>query len=118
MLHQLPLPIKEYYSKFPTDIQQRMLLIRENALKILGSCEEKMAYGLPTFKKKKNIFHYGAFKNHIGLYPGAKGVTIFIEKYPHYPFSKGTIQILHQNEFQWEEIKELMNWCNKNYSQF
>lgn len=95
-----------------------MLLIRENALKILGPCEEKMAYGLPTFKKKKNIFHYGAFKNHIGLYPGAKGVDMFIEKYPYYSFSKGTIQIPHQNKIQWQEISELIEWCHKNDSQF
>jgi uncharacterized protein YdhG (YjbR/CyaY superfamily) len=117
MLDHLPLEIKNYYLNHPKEVQERMLIIRKTALELLGDCTECISYGIPTFKKKKNVFHYGAFKHHIGLYPGSKGVEFFVSQFSHYSTSKGCIQVQHQEEIQLSDIIELIKWCHKNYSQ-
>ena len=117
MFDQLPKELKEYYLKHPKHVQSRMLEIRKLALEVFGISEECISYGIPTFKiGGKNIFHYGAFKNHIGWYPGAKGVEFFVSKYPNYPFSKGCIQISHQEELPLNKLIPLLEWCQRKNS--
>ena len=116
MLDHLPIEIKGYYLNHPKEVQERMLIIRKTALEILGDCTECISYGIPTFKKKKNVFHYGAFKNHIGLYPGSKGVEFFVSQFPHYSTSKGCIQIQHQEDLNLLALKSLLTFLLKNTS--
>lgn len=113
MFDQLPTEIKKYYLNHPKEVQERMLIIRSTALEVFGECTECLSYGIPTFKKGKNIFHYGAFKNHIGWYPGSKGVAFFISQFPHYSSSKGCIQLQHKEVLDIVELKTLLNWCKK-----
>jgi len=111
---QLPEEIQKYYQGFPMEIQDRMQKMREIALEIFGDCQECISYGIPTFRKnKKNVFHYGAFKKHIGWYPGGRGVAFFISKHPQYSFSKGCIRVNHTDELNFEELKTLLIWCLK-----
>jgi uncharacterized protein YdhG (YjbR/CyaY superfamily) len=57
------------------------------------TAQEKISYGIPTFALGSNLFHFAAFKAHIGLYPGAAAIKAFAAQLTSYRTSKGTNQI-------------------------
>lgn len=67
--------------------------VRNIVYKIVPEASETMAYGIPTFKyKDKNLIHFGAFKDHVSIFPGANAIELLREKLSSYKLSKGTIQ--------------------------
>jgi uncharacterized protein YdhG (YjbR/CyaY superfamily) len=48
---------------------------------------------MPTFWQGKNLIHFAAAKNHIGLYPGSEAMEAFAPKLTGYKTAKGTIQL-------------------------
>ncbi len=85
--------IEEYISNFPEDVQVKLEEMRTLLHKLVPDAEESISYGIPTLKyKKKNLIHFAAFKNHIGLYPGAKTIEDFLPELSKYNTSKGTVQ--------------------------
>ena len=76
--------------------------------KILPETTLEIKYGIPTFVQKgKNMIHFGAFKNHFGLYPGAEAVKTFEEKLQNYKTSKGAIQFPFTQDLPWNLIQEI-----------
>ena len=55
---------------------------------------ERISYGIPTFTLNGNLVHIGAASRHVGLYPGADGVTAFLSDLDDLglSYSKGAIQ--------------------------
>ena len=84
----------EYIAQFPKSTQVQLEKIRAIIKKAAPEAEEKISYGIPTFVLHKNLVHFGAFKNHIGFYPGASGVESFTKDLTAYTFSKGAIHFL------------------------
>lgn len=66
---------------------------------------------MPTFWKKQNIIHFAAFKNHIGIYPGAEAVVHFADRLTDYKNSKGAIQFPLQKPLPLDLIAEIAKWC-------
>lgn len=81
--------------------------IRETIRTIAPNAEEKISYGIPTFKFHGNLVHFAAYKNHIGFYPGASGVAQFISELSNYNTSKGTIQFQLDEEIPYDLIKKI-----------
>lgn len=69
---------------------------------------ERMAYGLPTFWLNGNLIHFGAFRRHIGLYPGAAGVAAFEAELGAYVHSKGAIQFPLDQPLPLELIRRIV----------
>ena len=84
--------IDEYISSFPGETQEILhklrKIIRENA----PEATETIGYGMPTFKLKKNLVHFAAYKSHIGFYPTPSGIEKFQEELQSYKSSKGAVQ--------------------------
>ncbi len=100
---------------FEENVQNRFKEMYVFIAGILNNSEECISYGIPTFKiNGKNCFHFAAYKKHIGVYPGAKGIELFSEKFSNFPQSKGTFQLPHSKEIPWEILKELVVWCKIN----
>lgn len=59
--------------------------------------KEAISYGIPTFTYFGNLVHFGAFKHHIGFFPGSEAIKSFAKDLKKYKTSKGTIQ------FQYDE---------------
>ena len=74
---------------------------------IVPNAEEKISYGIPTFKLHGNLVHFAAYKNHIGFYPGASGVAQFTSELSKYNTSKGTIQFQLDEEIPYDLIKKI-----------
>ena len=88
-----PQTIDDYVELYPSIVQEKLRAIRDEVRSIAPDAEEKISYGIPTFTMRKNIFHFAAFKNHIGLYPGRAAIEAFTDDLKRYKTSKGAIQV-------------------------
>ncbi len=88
-------------------------LLREIRTVIRASAPEateKIAYQLPTFWQGENLIHFGAFKNHIGLFPGGAATTEFAERLKDYKVSKGTIHLPLEKPIDHQLITDIVHW--------
>jgi uncharacterized protein YdhG (YjbR/CyaY superfamily) len=72
---------------------------------------EEISYQMPTFKLDgKNLIHFAAFKNHIGVYPTPKPIVEFEKDLQKYKTAKGSIQIPLTEEFPVEIITKILKF--------
>ena len=107
--------IDEYIENQEAAVQSRLNEIREIIRNTMPDAVEKISYKMPTYWKGRNIIHFAAFKNHIGLYPGGEATTVFAGQLKDYKTSKGTIQIRHNQEMPVDLIQEIASWCYDKY---
>ena len=84
--------IKSYIAASPKETQALLKQIYATIKKAAPKAEEKIGYGIPTFTLHGNLVHFGAFKTHVGFFPGPAGITSFKKELAKYKTSKGTIQ--------------------------
>ena len=72
-----PKTIDEYIDEQGEDIRPQLEQVRNAIREVLSEATEKIAWQMPTYREKKNIIHFAASKNHIGLYPGEAVVAHF-----------------------------------------
>lgn len=84
--------VDEYISSYPKEVQENLEKIRKTIKKILPKAEEKISYGMPTYKQNKNVVHFAAFEKHFGLYPGPGAINFFKKELAKFETSKGTIR--------------------------
>lgn len=77
---------------FPEEVQALLAKMREVIKKNAPGAEEKIGYGIPTFTLNGNLVHFGAYKQHIGFYPGPSGITAFSDELSKFTMSKGAVQ--------------------------
>lgn len=84
---------------------QLWAIIREE----LPGAEEKIGYGMPTFKYNgKNAVHFAGYAKHIGIYPGAEPVEFFAEELAGYKVTRGGIQLPHNKELPTDLIRQVV----------
>ena len=73
---------------------------------------EKIAWGMPTYWRGRNLIHFAAHKNHLGIYPGAEAIEHFAPRLADYKTSKGAIQFPYKDLIgkHLELIKEIAEW--------
>jgi uncharacterized protein YdhG (YjbR/CyaY superfamily) len=100
---------KDYKSKYPPEIQQRLDEIRMAVKSVVPEAKERISYNMPSFWFHGNLLYYGAFKNHIGFYPASKTVfEKFKDELKIYKQSgKGTVQFPHDKPVPLELIKKI-----------
>src|SRR5688500_10908751 len=85
--------VDKYIADFPKEVQERLQTIRQIILKEVPDAEEKIGYGIPTYKMNgKNLVHFGGFKNHVGFYPTPSGLNAFEKELSTYQAGKGSAQ--------------------------
>ena len=103
--------IDEYIQKQDEAVQPRLNAIRDTISAAIPEAAEKISYQMPTYWKGRNIIHFAAFKNHIGLYPGGEATAVFADRLTEYKASKGTIQIRHDQELPLDLVVEITRWA-------
>ena len=79
---------------------------------IATDAAETISYGIPTFKVSgKNLIHFAAYKNHMGLYPGPGPISHFKEQLAAYETSKGTVKFPLEEEIPFKVIKEIVAYA-------
>lgn len=84
--------VKDYLALYPPAIRRLLVKMREVVRKAAPGAEEVISYGLPTYKLNGTLLHFGAFKGHIGLYPGPAAIEEFAGELSPYECSKGAIR--------------------------
>ena len=110
---QLPYStIDEYLNGYEGGIRKRMEMLRELILRCSPDITEKISWGMPTFCLNGNLIHFAAFKNHIGIYPGALEnlPTDLTERLAAYKVSKGAIQLPLDKPIDYELIADIARW--------
>jgi uncharacterized protein YdhG (YjbR/CyaY superfamily)/predicted GNAT family N-acyltransferase len=111
----VPDPIGDYIKELRKDVQPLMRQVRGAIRKALPDATEKISWQMPTFWQKRNLIHFAAQKNHLGIYPGAEAMEYFAPRLAEYKTSKGAVQFPYKafgNE-QLALIAEIAEWCGK-----
>lgn len=86
-------PVELYLQQFPSDVQDRLQLLRQLIKDIAPDAEESISYGIPAYKTHgKPLVYFAAFKNHIGLYATPSGHAEFAQELAGYKQGKGSVQ--------------------------
>jgi len=108
-----PKTIGEYIALQGADIQPRLQEVYNTIKSVLPNANEKISWQMPTFWKGRNLIHFAAFKQHIGLYPGGEATTVFADKLTEYKTSKGGIQLPNNKPLPLDLIREIAAWCGE-----
>ena len=102
--------VSAYIESFEGNTKAKLVQLRALIHELIPHAEEKMAYGIPTYKLGKNIVHFGGFQKHIGFYPEPDTISHFKDELKDYSTSKGAVNFdLHQ-ELPIELIKSMINY--------
>ncbi len=106
-----PQTIEEYIQAQMESVRPFLNRMRETVGAALPEAEERISWGMPTYWKRRNIIHFAANKNHIGLYPGEEAVAFFADRLKEYKTSKGAIQFPYSEPLPLELIETIAKWC-------
>lgn len=107
--------IDEYIARQPANLQVILLNVRMAIRQVLPEATEKISWQMPTFWHGRNLIHFAAQKNHLGIYPGVAAMEHFASRLTAYKTSKGAIQFPYKS-FGAEQISlisEIAAWCGK-----
>ena len=107
--------IQEYIAQAPEEKQARLTMIYETIRNAIPDAEECISWGMPTFRKERNIIHFASAKKHIGLYPGPEAIEAFQDQLKEYKTSKGAIQLPDHSELPLALIEAIACWCYEKY---
>ena len=106
-----PKSIEEYIAAQEEGIQPMLVEIRTILKGALPEAEERISWSMPTYWKDRNIIHFAASKNHLGIYPGEEAIVAFADELSDYSVSKGTIRVPYDKPLPTELIEKIARWC-------
>ena len=112
----VPSWIKQIYHAQDEGIQPMLMEIRTILKSALPEAEERISWSMPTYWKGRNIIHFAASKNHLGIYPGEEAVAVFADELLEYSVSKGTIRVPYGKPLPTELIEKIARWCYEKHS--
>lgn len=100
---------EDYFSQFDEELRNKLETIRTAIRNEIPEAEECIKYLMPTFVfQGKNMIHFAAFTNHIGLYPGPEAISFYEKELSNYKTSKGAIQIPLDEDVPLDLIKKIV----------
>ena len=112
-----PKTVDEYIAAQPEAVRQRLQEIRAVLRAALPDAEERISWSMPTYRKGRNLIHFAASKNHLGLYPGSEAAARFAEELAGYDVSKGTIRLPWDADLPAELIAKIAVWCREQFGE-
>lgn len=103
--------INAYIKSYPKEVQPILLEMYGIITTTASDTEESMGYGMPKFSLNGCPLYFGAFKNHIGLYPGPKVIKEFQDELADWKNSKGAIQFPYAKPLPKTLIKKIVRHC-------
>lgn len=102
--------IDDYIATFPPDDQERLEKLRQAIHAAAPDAQEAISYQMPTFKLNGNLVHFGAFKDHIGLYPAPSGVAAFQKELAPYHVAKGSIRFPKNQPLPYDLVTQIVQY--------
>ena len=101
--------IEEYIKTFHEDVQSILERIRQTIRKVAPEAVEAISYQMPTFKLNgRNLVHFAAWKNHVGLYPTPSGIKAFQKELSPYKRAKGSVQFPLDKPIPFDLVKKVV----------
>lgn len=108
-----PKTIDAYIAAQPEPVQPYLVQLRDALRAVLPEAQERISWRMPTYWNKRNIIHFAAFKNHIGLYPGAEAILAFADRLTEFKTSKGAVQFPYSRPLPLALIADIAIWCQE-----
>ncbi|NBV14178.1 MAG: hypothetical protein EBS07_08945 [Sphingobacteriia bacterium] len=102
--------VAEYIQSYPNSIQAKLFEIRDIILEAAPNTEERIGYGMPGVFLDGFLVYYGAFKHHIGLYPGSEAIQKFTKELEGFNSSKGAVQFPYEKPLPKQVIQEIVKY--------
>lgn len=103
------LTMDEYLKNITPEQKAEFERIRKIVHETVPDVEEVISYGIPTFKYKGTyLLYFGAFKNHMSLFPGSGIIGDLAEDFKGYTVAKGTVQFTTQKPVTEELVKKIL----------
>ena len=106
-----PATIDEYILRQDTSIQPHLISLRNAIHDAIPEAEEKIAWSMPTWKKRGNVISFAVSKNHIGVHVGEEAVAHFNERLDGVEIYKGVIRLKPDQEIPLTLISDIAKWC-------
>ena len=113
-----PLTPQKYIDSFDKDTQAILNKISGIIKKSAPLATEKISYGMIGYYLKKPLIYFGAFKNHIGLYPTPSATTAFDLQLKPYKHGKGSIQFPLKDPIPYDLITKIIDYRIKENKKF
>jgi uncharacterized protein YdhG (YjbR/CyaY superfamily) len=68
-MNAAPATVDEYIQNFPPSIQAVLRAVRATFQQAAPQAEERISYRMPALFQNGAVVYFGAFKNHLGLFP-------------------------------------------------
>ena len=108
---EAPKTIDEYIAGQPERCQPYLKELREAIRDAIPEAEERIAWSMPTWKRKGNVISFAAGKNHIGVYVGEAAVAHFRERLEGLQVYKGNLRLQYNQEMPLSLIADIAKWC-------
>ena len=104
--------INDYIAEQAESIQPLLKSVLKILRKTLPAAAEKISWQMPTFWQGRNLIHFAAQKNHLGIYPGVEAMAHFAPRLAGYKTSKGAAQFPYKDfgETELALIAEIAAW--------
>lgn len=99
--------IDAYMARLPPDQRQALETLRGQIRALVPEAEETISYGLPTFKLRGNLVHFGAAAKHCAFYPGGV-VDYFADRLAGFETAKGTIRFQPERPLPPDVIRDIV----------
>lgn len=107
--------IDTYINGFPTEVQERLNVIRELIRETAPQATERICMRMPTYDLNgKWLVHFAGYKKHIGFYPQPEGISAFQDKLMEYKTSKGAVQFPLDKPLPLDLIREIVRYRVEN----
>ena len=84
--------VDSYIATFPKDVQATLEQVRNVIKSSAPKAEEVISYNMPAYKYLGLLVYFAGYKQHIGFYPTASGITAFKNELSNYKNAKGSVQ--------------------------
>lgn len=92
------------FAKAPRPVRERLEAIQREVEARLPGVERHVGYGMPAFRKGKVFFYFGAFKDHIGVYPPTTAPGDLVAELGPWRGPKGNLSFPHKEPLPLELI--------------
>lgn len=99
--------IDAYMARLPPDQRRALETLRGQIRTLVPDAEETISYGLPTFKLRGNLVHFGAAAKHCAFYPGGV-VDQFADRLAGFETAKGTIRFQPERPLPPDLIRDVV----------
>jgi uncharacterized protein YdhG (YjbR/CyaY superfamily) len=105
-----PADVTAYIDAAEEPARSRLRTLAEAIRAEAPGAVERIAYGLATWHQGENLIHLGAFKHHVGIYPGAAAIVAFEDDLTGFKTSKGAIQVPYDAPLPVALIRRITRW--------